>query len=306
MNFLAQAPELNFWNGEPGSTALITKIIIGFVIGFGALIGCLYAPPTSRKKIIGAVTFLGGAYWVLYYLWPSPAFRGPNDVPEGFVDRVGFWLSDATSTAAGLANIISGFILALGVYSLARIHLKRVASRHKDQFFSLLLLVSMAVMLVVSVLDYVAKKNDKDNLLVEMSNWGPLQYARDMMFDGLYMVMDAAMFSMISFFILSAAYRAFRLRSVEATILLTAALITILSLMGAISAPSSDLVEGWAKNAGSFEPVVNSLSPDSVKNWIADVVQAPGIRAIEFGLGLGALGMGLRVWLNLERGVGGS
>lgn len=305
MNYLAQS-ELNFWNGEPGSGALIAKIVIGFVIGFGFMIACLFVPPRARKPIIGSVTFIGGLFWVLYYFWPSPMFRGPNDMPDGLVDSVGFWLSDANPVFMGLANIISGFILALGVYSLVRIHLKRVRSGHKDRFFSAVLLVTFALMLVVSTFDFIAKENDKDNRLVEMANWGGLQYARDLLFDGMYMVMEAAMFSMISFFILSAAYRAFRLRSVEATILLTAALIMILSLMGAVSAPSSDLVEGWANNSGAMKPIVDSFSPAVVKSWLENIIQGPGIRAIDFGLGLGALGMGLRVWLNLERGVGGS
>ncbi|MEZ5162691.1 MAG: hypothetical protein R2688_02865 [Fimbriimonadaceae bacterium] len=39
-----------------------------------------------------------------------------------------------------------------------------------------------------------------------------------------------------------------------------------------------------------------------VAGWLRSNMQIPAIRAIEFGVGLGALAMGLRIWLGLEKG----
>jgi hypothetical protein len=108
------------------------------------------------------------------------------------------------------------------------------------------------------------------------------------------LAMDAAMFSLIGFFILSAAYRAFRVRSIEASILMATALVVLLM----------------------FVPIAlmltNSLDPDtfagnfrieSIGLWLLTTINVPAIRAIDLGLGLGLLAMGLRIMLGLEKGV---
>jgi hypothetical protein len=305
MNWLAQAtqpPDLNFFNGPNESSELYLKIGIAMALGFAMVIACLFVPTRSRKIIVGGITFLAGLYWVAFYFWPEPAFRGPNDVPEGMVDGVGFWLSDANPVVANLANIISGFILGLGVYSLIRIHLKRLFGGHKDAFFSSVLVLSAIVMFVFGLVDWKIRLGDTENKLVDSANWGFWQYGQDLLFNGLLQVLDAAMFSMIAFFIMSAAYRAFRIRSIEATILLSAALILMLSLMGGLVVWSDGVLSGWAGN--NPDHFLMSFKPSEVANWIGSTLQQPGIRAIDFGIGIGALAMGLRLWLSLERGVG--
>jgi hypothetical protein len=113
--------------------------------------------------------------------------------------------------------------------------------------------------------------------------------------------MDAAMFSVIAFYILSAAYRAFRVRSVEATILLGTALIVILSLMGAVSGLWDDAVKS-AANGNTF---ILNFQLTVVADWIRNTFQTSSLRGISFGVGIGLLAMGLRIWLSLER-TGGS
>jgi hypothetical protein len=107
--------------------------------------------------------------------------------------------------------------------------------------------------------------------------------------------MDAAMFSLIAFFILSAAYRAFRVRSVEATILLATALLFIVSLMGIVE-PLWNQISGTDPSSFRY-----NFSLTSISSWMTRSVQTPSIRAIDFGIGIGALAMGLRLWLSLEK-----
>ncbi len=297
------AQQLNFFNGENDSAGLWTKIIIATLIGIGLLVACLFAPARARRPIIASVTFVGGLYWVLYYFWPRPAFRDPvNDMPEGFVDTVGFYLADAAPIFGNLANILAAFILGLGVYSLVLIHFKRFLGGHKDRFFSLVLILAIASMGIFGYVDWYHREQDKEAKLLLMENWGFWQFGRDLLFDGLLQVLDGAMFSMIAFFILSAAYRAFRIRSVEATILLAAALIMMFSLMGALVVESDGIVDAM----GGTDPasIWNNFRMSTIGNWIRNYLQTPGIRALDFGLGLGALALGLRLWLNLERQVG--
>jgi hypothetical protein len=115
--------------------------------------------------------------------------------------------------------------------------------------------------------------------------------------------MDAAMFSIIAFFILSAAYRAFRARSVEATILLGTALLVILSLMGVVAGMWDDAVVAMAGTDKSAKAdFLLNFKITEVAGWIKNTFQTPAITGIKFGIGLGTISMALRIWLGLEKG----
>jgi len=303
MNFLlplAQAEPPAF--SQPhNSPQLWTAIIITFLVSFAVLIALLFAPTKARRPVIWTGTFLSGAFYVLLFLWPKPINRADDDLPRNAVEGVSFWISDFQPTFAASTNVIAAFLLGLGIYSVLRVHITRLLKRQKDWVFSVVLLTAMVTMVVFGYIDYVQREfHDKEGKLVEMVNWGPANYGFDLLFDGLLQQMDAAMFSMIAFFILSAAFRAFRVRSVEATVLMGSALIMILSLMGAIDVPWSNMVDGiTGKDPSHF---LNNMKISEVKGWFQSTLQVPSLRALEFGVGLGALAMGLRIWLGLEKG----
>jgi hypothetical protein len=108
------------------------------------------------------------------------------------------------------------------------------------------------------------------------------------------LAMDAAMFSLIGFFILSAAYRAFRIRSVEASILMATALIVLLMFVPIALRLTSGI------DPGSF---AGNFRIDSIGMWLLTTINVPAIRAIDLGLGFGLVAMALRIMLGLERGV---
>jgi hypothetical protein len=302
IELIAQAaPEFNpFWGTEP-SQAAIWKIFATIAVGIVFMFLLMRVPTRSRRTIVMTFTFLSGAFYVVYYLWPEPINRGPNDAPSGFVDAGGFFLQDALPKVADIANVLTYLLLCLGIYSLTRIHLGRFVKKQKDWAFSVVLLLAMVAMIVVGYWDYIQKEfNDPDKLLTRAENWGGVNYAYDMLFDGLIQQMDAAMFSMIAFFILSAAYRAFRIRSIEATVMMASAILLMVSLMGAVDYQWSEVIKIWTDDQpGNF---LNNFNLNEVAGWVKNNLQIPSIRALEFGVGLGALAMGLRIWLGLERG----
>lgn len=299
MNFATIPP--SFWNAPSGSRALLGMIGLTLLIGFGFMIACLFMPSRAKRPIAAGATFLAGAFWVLYWIWPTARDRGTNDMPSGPVEGVAFWLSDAVPHVSNFANILTAFILGLGIYSILRIHLKRLTKMQKDWEFSLVLVLSLIAMIIFGYKDWGERLGEAGAELQEQANWGFFQYGRDLLFDGLLQTLDAAMFSMIAFFILSAAYRAFRIRSIESTILLAAALIVMVSLMGLVVTIQDRTVGNLVD--GDPNHFVNNLKLSVTSNWIRGNVQTPAIRAIEFGIGIGALAMGLRLWLSLERGA---
>ncbi|HDL01326.1 MAG TPA: hypothetical protein ENH23_03740 [candidate division Zixibacteria bacterium] len=96
----------------------------------------------------------------------------------------------------------------------------------------------------------------------------------------------STMFSLLAFFIASAAYRAFRARNVLASLLLIAALIVMLR----------------------FNPYMPFGLPDymmKISNWLMNVPNLAAQRAIVIGIGLGIVATSLKVILGIERGYMG-
>lgn len=296
-----QTVQPSFWNGPNGDPMLVTKIIVTFIIAIVVIIGLMRAPSRFRRPIVCFFTFIAGAFWVLFYFWPTAQARTANDAPVTFVERVSFGLQDAVPVVSDIANILSAFLLGLGVYSLLRIHFGRFIKRQRYWPFSLVLLFSMLAMMIFGFGNWISIQQSADPAAFgSMQNWGIWQFGRDLLFDGLLQQMDAAMFSLIAFYILSAAYRAFRIRSIEATVLLATALIVMLSLMAYVEDWSNTLVNLMTgNNEGS---ILNNLKLANISEWIRQTMQTPGIRALDFGIGIGALAMGLRLWLGIERG----
>jgi hypothetical protein len=89
----------------------------------------------------------------------------------------------------------------------------------------------------------------------------------------------ATMFALLAFYIASAAYRAFRARSVLATILLLSAIIVMLGRV-----PAGEVIPGipW------------------LTDWLINVPNMAAKRAITIGLGLGGSATALKIVLGIE------
>jgi hypothetical protein len=106
-------------------------------------------------------------------------------------------------------------------------------------------------------------------------------------YDYLYSPMQGTMFSLLAFFIASAAFRAFRIRTLEAGLLAAAALIVMLGRV-----PIGDVLTQWLPESIRLQPV---------QEWILNVPQNAAKRAILIGAALGVMATGLRVILGIER-----
>lgn len=292
------------WSLESGSGALWGAIIATLVIGFGAFFGLMRTPPRIRPKIAALFTFLAGLLYVGIWLWPSAHGREEGDIPANFTEGVRFWLEDTQTQFQNLSNILTSFLLLMGVFSLVRLHMTRVSKKQRDWHFSVVLLFFVVLMTFIGYRDWLTVKDLNPEQIEAMKiveNQPFAVWMKDLLFDGLLQTMEAGMFSIIAFYILSAAYRAFRVRSVEATILLTSALIVMLSLLGVAENYWSIAIDNMG-GEGNPNALINNLRLDSIYQFIRDNLQAPGLRAIDFGVGVGALAMALRLWLSLERG----
>jgi hypothetical protein len=295
---LAQAAP-SFFSDPSGSSTLLIKILVGLLLGIGLIFLFMNVPPRLKKPITAAFTFVAGLYYVLWWLWPRTIDLQPDEAPRNAIESFSIWLQEANPIVSQFRNILTAFLIGLGVYSLINIHGRKIMKQQKDWAFSLVLLVSMVVMTVFAFLDWKSRQGPAAAALEDPVNWGFVHYARDFMFEGLFQQMEAGMFSIIAFYILSAAYRAFRVRSIEASILLVTALVVMLSLLGAVSFLSQGAVDGVT--GGNPNAFLQNFSLGSVKGWIENNVQGPAIRGLQFGVGIGLLALALRIWLSLEK-----
>ena len=290
MFFADLIPPHTFWNAANGSPEWWTKTLVALLAVSVGFFFMRTAGPRVRRLVIGAVTLVAGAFFVLYFIVPQPVNRHAGEMPMSTPESLSFWFDDALPIVSTIANTLAAFLLGLGVYSVLTIHVRKVWRQQRDWGFSVVLLVCIVIMALIGYADWYDRKFVGGAKLDDPVFWGWISYANDFFFNGLLQQMDAAMFSVIAFYILSAAYRAFRIRSVEATILLASALVVMLSLMGAVEF-------GWNVLVGNG----SMFTLTEIAKWLRDSFQTPAIRAIDFGVGIGALAMGLRLWLSLEK-----
>ena len=182
------------------------------------------------------------------------------------------------------------------MYSILRVHVGKIVKKQKNWGMSVVLLCSMILMVLVGYWDWISTLNNSQ-ISQNMNLWKLPQYLQDLLFMGFLQQMDAAMFAVVGFFIFSAAYRAFRMRSMESTIMLLTAVFVLLSLMGVLDYAVDQWIDSFTHcNPNAF---LNNFKLAEMANWLSATLERPGIRALEFGLEIGGLALALRVWLSL-------
>jgi len=165
--------------------------------------------------------------------------------------------------------IISSFALLLGIVSLIQVNLKKIRQRTKGWGFSIVILVSFAVMTSFGLF---GKKSG-----IGGGGLAPFEWTFNFVNTPLF----ATMQSLLAFYIASAAYRAFRVRNVEATLLLIGALIIMLGRI-------------------PFGELIHPALPD-VAEWVMKFPNTAAQRGILIGAALGAAAMAVRIMVGIER-----
>lgn len=263
-------------------------IVAALIVGIAGLVALMSVPPRYRKWVVASITFLGGLYFSLEFLLPHEAIGVPGSAA---VAHFAEDLTRAKPSVADWAMIIGSFALLLGTSNLFAIHGRAVKKQNPGWYNSLAFFISFFAILTVGFL-----RNAPIQLLGK-HNAQAVQSASNslyiVLFNGFVQNLDATMFSLIAFYIVSAAYRAFRVRSAEAGLMMGTAAIIMLGLV-----PVGAWLTSWLPHTGPLA----SLRLENISYWLLIWPNMAVQRAIEFGLAIGAVAMSLRIWLSLERG----
>lgn len=187
-------------------------------------------------------------------------------VLEFFVPHEGLhlWVDLFRDWALVLASV--AFIL--GGINVIQVNFPKIFRRERDWGYKLALVGSAVVTAVVG---FAQGKEGRAFMYI---------------YDNVFAPANATMFALLSFFIASAAFRAFRARNFEATLMLVAAILVMIAVI-----PPGEWI---------------STHFPALKDWILDYPNNAGRRAIMIGAALGAVATGLRIILGFERSHLGS
>jgi hypothetical protein len=114
----------------------------------------------------------------------------------------------------------------------------------------------------------------------KISGTGLVHRLYEFLFNGLFNQLGSAMFALLGVYIAAAAYRAFRIRSVESALMMGAALVVMLGQI-------------------SFGRIVYEDMP-AIRQWLLEVPNSAAFRAIRLGAGVAGLMLAIRMWLSIE------
>ncbi|MBD3335429.1 MAG: hypothetical protein GF355_07920 [Candidatus Eisenbacteria bacterium] len=205
-----------------------------------------------KRQLPIFIVFLAGIIMIIQYFVPHAASEFVFTYANDFVIVVGI------------------LALPLGIFSLMNATVKKARRDPNERIYAITTIVGFVVMIVAGI--------DRHNFTTP----GTLLQN---VFNYILIPAQATLFSMLAFYIASAAYRAFRVRTWLATVLLVTAFIIMLRIV-----PLPQPLSTWVSE---------------IVRWILEVPNMAAKRAILIGVGLGAIAYSMKIILGIERGYMG-
>jgi hypothetical protein len=225
-----------------------------------------------KRQLPIIVAFVAGiVMWAGYYI--------PTVESQVMQDRFVQW-----------ARILFGFAAMLGLLSLLHHHWTKIRLKRPGFGFSVVTLITFVVMALTGLLPISWRWIGFAENLTDLD--GPHMY----LFQYMFVPMQATMFSVLAFFIASAAFRAFRARSIEATALLIAGCVIMLGRV-----PVGDwLASATVMPLGAWgeRSLVNF---PYITDWLLNIPNAAAQRGILLGVILSQIAIAVRIIFGIER-----
>ena len=167
--------------------------------------------------------------------------------------------------------IISGFAMFIGAYSLFHMHWNRIRQKVAGWGYSIFVFFGAGITIIFGLING-GEFFWNDKQTGTMFDW---------IFNNVQVPAGATIFSILAFFMASAAYRTFRARNKEATILLVAAIIVMLGRV-----PIGTMISQYIPVAA---------------DWIMSVPNLAAKRAILIGVSIGVIATSIKIIFGIER-----
>lgn len=212
-----------------------------------------------KKQIPLAIVFITGVLTLIsYYV--------PHKVSVDYIETMNKW-----------ENIVVAFAFLLGLISLFFSHYHKITRKADGWGYSIFVFIGFLAMVVPSYTSH--GKQMVDGMLT------PLGWS----YKYIYTALSGTMFAVLAFYIVSTAYRSFRIKSAQAFVLFVAAFILILGKVP-LGQIIWDSVLGWTGQTVS-----------AVIEWIMQVPAVAGKRGIMIGISIGAIVTSLKIIFGIEK-----
>ena len=216
-----------------------------------------------KRRLPLWIVFLSGMIMVIAFYIPHPS-------SQFTVEEANRWV-----------RIIKNSALILGVLSLVVHHLRKIRRFQEGYGYSVIVFLFFIPMVFFGI-----------HGGIDAPQAGETPSVGFWMFNNLKVPMEATMYSLLAFFISSAAFRAFRARSIDATIMLAIALFIMVGRV-----PVGDLISDWLVKWFHFP---FRLFSDGTA-WIMNVPLTGARRAVRLGIALSIVATSVRIIFGIER-----
>lgn len=213
-----------------------------------------------KRSLPLAIVMVGGILFMIQYFIP-------HQHSQTLFDYYTEW-----------APIVGAFALVLGVGSITRLHSHKIRRKAKNWPYSWAVLIPL---FGIPVFALFIPESLGGGVTVGMGGDRLSQGVFDFAYLNIQVPIQSTMFSLLAFYIASAAFRAFRAKSALATVLLLAAIVVMLGQV-----PIGELIGGWFPKIGL---------------WILRYPNTAAKRAIALGVGFGILATQLKIIFGVER-----
>lgn len=212
-----------------------------------------------KKQIPLAFVFVFGVLTLAsYYV--------PHKLSVDYIEMMNKW-----------ENIVSAFAFLLGLFSLFFSHYYKIKRKVDGWGYSIFVFVGFLAMVVPA---FMSGGKQTTEAGVTLLGWA---------FRYLYNALSATMFAVLAFYIVSTAYRSFRIKSLQAFVLFVAAFMLILGKV-----PLGEVI--WDSTLGW-----TGYSVSNIIEWIMQVPAVAGKRGIMIGIAIGAIVTSLKIIFGIER-----
>ncbi len=200
-----------------------------------------------KRQVPLAIVFICGIGMIIQFFVPHPVSQ---NIYEGVLN----WLI-----------IIGIFMSVIAIRSLCVVHIGKIKKKKEGWGYSFVTLFALAFTAFVGIAFGIGEASLHSHLY---------QY--------IMVPMQSTMFSLLAFYMASAAYRAFKARTAQATLLLVVALIVMFGRV-----PIGEKIAPWL--------------PQTIE-WLLMYPNMAAQRGILLGVGLGMIATSLKIIFGIERG----
>jgi hypothetical protein len=223
-----------------------------------------------RREIPLFITSVVGFIFVIRFFIPHEPFHSLENVSSSWI------------------QVIQAFAIWLGVLNLLKVSLDKIYKRERGWGYSGIIILSFLAISIAGFFFPLWEARPAGDTYLEHAR--KFQYpgtSFDWFYTYVYAPLSSTMFATLAFFIASASFRAFRARSFQATLLLLSGFVVMLG-----SVPVGNVIFDWLPEGWQIS---------NIADWVRNVPQVAGQRAIQIGIALGIISTSLRLILGIER-----